>query len=1323
MKLIFVRNPIAPDKRDIRQLEAKATVAEHIAPILREWPDTVFSVSVNGHLLEIEEWDTLVPGDDDSVVVHPVLAKGISNFFRAIVSVALMSYVGGVFGKLGGNPFWKSVFTAVGQYVGGRIASAILPPPKQEEQQQSSTYGWSGPRPTAKPGTPVAKTYGTVRIAPVLLARYVTSDGSNQYLNLLYSGGEGPVDSIDNIFIDGNPIGNYVNVTYDTRLGTNDQTPIANFNDTITDFQLGYELNTEGDWATEQTVGTAVQGLQITVQFPYGLARVKDDGGLGTATVTVAAQYRLVGDSTWQEWTLTNGGTTSDAKNTSIWTTYRLDNVRPGQYVVRVRCAKKSGTSTRDITRVFWTMLSTILYDDFAYPNRVLVGIRALATNQLSNSDPVVTWEQTRSTVYVWNPNINEYQTERASNPYWASYDLIHQCKYLMNINTGQYEYFIDGNPAGRIDYSAFAAAAAYADQLLENGDYRFSLNIYLSENLSFWDALARFSIVGRGVIIPKGTLYSCICDRPSEPVQLFTVGNITAKSFKGEFQSTKDRATSVEVTFYNKQKDYSTDQAIYYGPNYELTAMAANPVQTTYYGITDYRHAYTEAAYLSRCNQYLIRTEHLEADIDAMACTLGDVVDVQHDIPKWGDAGGRIVSATETTVTLDKKVTLLARYSYAIKIRLYTDQIIQVSVRSYAQDTTTSTLTVTEPFPVVPKKYDVYAFGRSNIVTKPFKIVNIAKNGDQKVKITGIEYIEAVYEETIDAPVLQYSDHERSLVEVATVSTNQETYLQPDGTTVSVLHVSWPVPSGYVQGYSVWYSSDGGSTWLLWESGIRSAGTTITGVKALVTYIVKVSTLNDIGMVSPGVISEPLYITGKITPPANVAGFIYREVSGGFLLSWQANTEIDLDGYNIFQGANNATMDSSVLIAERIMGTSLFVPIAQAGLYSFHIVAFDSSGNASATPATLLASFAVPPDVTGFDVVRVGDHLDFLWQAIAGAGTTYTYEIRRGANWNVGQRIGKTTSPYYNCLFPTPGDHHFWLKAIDGYGNYSVNAVNAQVIIVDAGNRNAVITVNQVANGWIGASLNTYVRDGGLQLADGAVRGQHIVEVSLPKSFTARNTILANMVGVTYSGITWESASFTWDDMEALTPWETDGDITGITLDHQISLYKGIPPGIIESIPLDGTVSGDLGTPAREAANVTYGSGRFRRGAFIQDATQLSWDINIPSIYNVVFYVSVAEPIVDNAVYLTLAGPEGRLMAGYDRNKDVFYLEDQLGQRNETAVEYKDIDWLTFGLVQTQTTRKLYVYSFSANAARSSEEVYGPVGSFTAAFLYPKCN
>jgi hypothetical protein len=343
------------------------------------------------------------------------------------------------------------------------------------------------------------------------------------------------------------------------------------------------------------------------------------------------------------------------------------------------------------------------------------------------------------------------------------------------------------------------------------------------------------------------------------------------------------------------------------------------------------------------------------------------------------------------------------------------------------------------------------------------------------------------------------------------------------------------------------------------------------------------------------------------------------------------------------------------------------------------------------------------------------------MWQVIV--GTNIAYDIRYGASWAVGQFIGRTNNPYFNCLFPTPGDHNFWIKAIDNYGNYSVNAANASVVIVSSGNRQAVISIDQVANGWPGSKINTYVNDGGLQLMDNSVRGQNIVEINLVKSFTARNTILSSVIDVEDTDLTWGSANFTWDDVEAQAQWEPTGDITGITLDQQISLFTGIPSNIIESIPLDEVAVGDLGTQPQQAVNVTYGNGRFRQGALVQDFTELSWNVAIPAAFNTVFYVSVTQPVVDNIVYMTLKGPGGYLMVGYDANKGVFYLQDQLGNRNEVALEFKTTDYLAFGIVQNATTRKLFVYSFSADASGDSEMAYAPLGNFTAAFLYPKFN
>ncbi|WP_371378333.1 hypothetical protein [Sporomusa aerivorans] len=129
-------------------------------------------------------------------------------------------------------------------------------------------------------------------------------DGDKQYLSVLYTGGQGPVDEITDIEINGNPVENYTGVQVDVRLGTNDQEPITNFSDTYANQSLSYELQ-ESTWSTQATDGNAGQGLRIDVEFPNGLYHMNDNGGLESAWVRLAAEYRIKGGE-WVPW-LGNG--------------------------------------------------------------------------------------------------------------------------------------------------------------------------------------------------------------------------------------------------------------------------------------------------------------------------------------------------------------------------------------------------------------------------------------------------------------------------------------------------------------------------------------------------------------------------------------------------------------------------------------------------------------------------------------------------------------------------------------------------------------------------------------------------------------------------------------------------------------------------------------------------------------------------------------------------------------------------------------------------------------------------------------------------------
>lgn len=92
---------------------------------------------------------------------------------------------------------------------------------------------------------------------------------------------------------------------------------------------------------------------------------------------------------------------------------------------------QKDGTSIRYANKVQWQGVTQVIYDDFEYPGKALIGIKALATDQLSGNDPSMTCLVTRKNVNVWNPATKHYEERPADNPAWATYDILHHCLKL----------------------------------------------------------------------------------------------------------------------------------------------------------------------------------------------------------------------------------------------------------------------------------------------------------------------------------------------------------------------------------------------------------------------------------------------------------------------------------------------------------------------------------------------------------------------------------------------------------------------------------------------------------------------------------------------------------------------------------------------------------------------------------------------------------------------------------------------------------------------------------------------------------------------------
>jgi len=971
LTLTILRNPFNTAGREILTNEfiPDKTIEQYFRHYTMGLDEFVYSA--NGKIVEADH----IPGSSDYIAVCPVVGK---NILASILSVGLMLWTGGISSGAGighaiTNSFWRGMASLAIGMVGGAIISHLFPAPKADNASQTTTsYGFGNLSAQTAQGGTLPKTYGTMMTAGTELAKHITTDGDKQYLNLLLTGGQGPIDNITDIQINGNPIANYTGTVVDIRLGTNDQEVIPNFNDTYADQILAFELTTTGGWATQQILGNGGQGLEITVELPSGLYHVNDDSGLGNASVNISAQYRKVGDTTWIDYPLAGNGFIQEAKNTAVRRVYRIDNLPPAQYEVRCQCTAKSGTTTRDVTRVYWTMISSIIYDDFCRPGKILVGIKALATDQLNGGDITVTWKQTLNNVQVWNPNISQYVEMPAINNAWVSYDILHGCRKLKNIHTGLYEYVVDNIPARRIDYQAILDWATHCDVLGVEFSHMFDTATDL------WTALKVPETYGRGKIIPKGTKYSAVCDKPSTPVQLFTVGNIGQDSFSKDYAGLTDRANAIEISFINKDKGYQADVITVYSDDWNAATTVQNPTQITLDGCTSYAKAYQHGKYLLRVNKEMVRTTTWEADVDAIACTMGDQVLLQQDVSEWG-FGGRIISAKANSIMIDREVVMDPDKSYEIIVRMQDDSLVTKAV---VQSTTvflspafiidvpgensevniTSTLFIDGIFGVVPNQYDVYSFGEVGKSTKPFIVIDINRKDDLSCTLTGIEYVPAVYEESLDAPVVNYTTPDISLSDliinknVIWNGISSETYLD----------VAWKPARNNYFGAQVNIQFNGSleskAVTVGLEANSASIRITLDGIYTIVVYA-----LDMFGSPVGNKITKDIIISAAPNTPEAAMDTLAVSFTDVCLWTWGKSPDIAVNAYELRTNMNPG--NDVGLLARTSATRTIATPPARSGtvyLYSHNISGFYSA------PVSLFYNKPIPTAPGGLTITDI---------------------------------------------------------------------------------------------------------------------------------------------------------------------------------------------------------------------------------------------------------------------------------------------------------------------------------------------------------------
>lgn len=1013
-----------------------------------------------------------------------VLGAGALGGFSG--GLALYGLAGGI--MIAGSLLINAVF--------GSTATSSL---NSDSLSNSTTYSWSEAYNKTDQGLPIPKVFGTHKITPPLISKYIESIDDSQYFNGLYALNDGEITDISNIQINGESIDNFDNIDIYIRNGSLYQTNIPTFDHTISDKSVGKKIST--DYITTQTDGNEVVELSVTLLFPNGLYYIDDKGNIQNNTVKMILQYsndninwnnfvsddqspvywyRL--DSDYGEYyrstsldgtyeyyghTLPSGAiryyngsfyykyneyyytnsytlpyfTITDATTSTIRKTFKVSYLNNGSYYIRAKFYEEPKTGNRYGSSCYLEYISESVGYAFTYPKTALLAIRALATDQLSGSQPIISCNVTAN----------------SNNP-----ALI--CKQILTESGIESDRFLD----------SFDDFETHCDTMGYTFDGVFDASVTVRK------ALDLVALCGRASVIQFGSKYGVVMDRAEEiPVQSFTfgMGNILKDSFKQTFLTIKDRANVIEATYYDKELDYDKTIIEVSNDNYDSVA-EENKTSITLIGFTDRAKAISYCRYQLNCNRYLTETLSIQADKDSLVCKYGDIVRVSHDLPLYGFSG-RITACDTTTVTLDREVTLEAGKSYYVVLRDNENNVKEHYVNNTEE--TTYTLTFTTPLTDAYDKYDNFQFGEVGKAYKLYRVLKISTTNEFLRTLSLIEYNENVYVDgaDIEVPIV-------SSLGLSNLRATDYIRYASNGSIETVMSLAW---SGKYLNYIVKYK----------KASDTAYTSTIVYTNKL-DLVVNEGDYNIIVSSNGESISLDYTVLGKLAKPDAVENITYTEQSDNFLIAWEyTNKPIDFSKYRIYR--------NNTLIGETTSLSYLVPIIEKTSVISIRAV--DTSGFES-TYTNFNITCSYMNDLSNVNTIYQNNELIAFWDDASDTIRTASYQIKKGTSWTNAQNID-ITSNKKETLY-TNGTYLF--KAIyTTTSGFIVESENSYSLVVDESilSKNVLEEYSEFDTNWSGTLTNCIVTDSGYLTLSGDKTVDEYENIDGLTSFDYGNKIIAS--------------------------------------------------------------------------------------------------------------------------------------------------------------------------------------------------------------------
>lgn len=1002
-------------------------------------------------------------------------------------------------------------------------------------------------------------------------------------------------------------------------------------------------------------------------------------------------------------------------------------------YEIRITKMSEDGDGEKTFNTISWESFQEGVTTAKSFPNTAIAHVYLQYSNQLtsvpsfygiykllkirvpSNYDPT-----TRTYSGEWD---GTFKIAWSDNPAWCLYDFIMNDRYGVNA----YSNVI-------LDKWDCYEAGQWCDELVSDGkggkEPRYTCNLVQTEATNGREFAIYLASLFNATLVEAATGYlRLFVEKDQDAVFLFMPENVTETGFSYTFTSPETRYNDIKVSFTNPSLGWESDTRRVYNQDdidingrvtYDFAAVGCiregEALRRAYFKlITSLTEKVTVTFTTNRQAQYL-------SNFDVIL--IADPV-LGYSLP------GRMKSVSEDrkTVYLRDSIYLEAGVPYKIKINL-PEGLYESDIEPVSGSGSLKEFTVKEALPdSLPEAaaFTIYGSERSG-TPKPFRVISIQEsegNADQYV-VTALELNrnkwDAADNMTFEGmgnysglPNINDIPH---LLDASFFMTYNPTDLRSELIITPTFDTSYPYYSGSLLVYSKLATEDSWTQRTVIDDNIvidHPAG----------DYEFKILPMSTTGL-TPNFETAPIFkytVEDTFDYPSNVKNLRVTRAVNGAQLNWDPVTDVDLYGYEVREGLD---WETGEVITTNFLGTSIFVAIDDNKIHHYMVCAKNYREGYSQIPAYVSTSATIPDDVPAFYATVSQDRVRFDWTQVA--GIDIEYEIRQGNNWMTGLKVARVKGNNTTVLLPSLPNVVYAIKAVSPAGLYSKNPRYTRPDTQLFSDRNIVKEIDNGAAGFPGITYGfeplAYVEKA-LVMKQEFSRAEHYFPVNLEQNYRARNWLETEAFSYG-SRLTWEDLHYRYSSTEAHISWinsqemDSDGEIETLIMKKQNAEdYAKLYGFTYDNTTKD--ISGKI-APTKET-NIAYADGRITQGLALSDTTYVEYNgnINVPTVFNMMFKVRVTDETDDNMNLITLVGESQNYMKIYVYNGSLYL---RCSDHNDIIIPYKrakTLDFLTIGISQSNTERLLYFFADYGNYEKYEEKKATPLGAFTQYYINRK--